>query len=116
MKNYIYLLFILVTLLGACATAPPTLYSWGNYEASSYNYLKNADPESLQALVNTYENIIDTQKGSRGTVPPGIYADFGFLMIQNGDSDRGMEYLNKEIELYPESKIFIERILKSVEK
>jgi hypothetical protein len=45
-----------------------------------------------------------------------MLADYGFFLIQRGDLKKGKESLNKEILLYPESKIFIDRILKLIEK
>jgi len=62
-----------------------------------------------------YQKIIKKQKGIRKVTPPGIFADYGFFLIQRGDLKAGKANLNKEISLYPESKIFIDRILKLLE-
>ena len=64
------ILFISITvlMLASCTTQKP-LYSWGKYEITSYNYLKNSDEKSTQELIETYQNIIEKQKGSRGVVP-----------------------------------------------
>ena len=62
----------------------------------------------------TYEKVIATQKATRGVVPPGIYADYGFLLIQNGKTTEGKAMLAKELELYPESKVFVGSILKRI--
>ncbi len=114
-KNLIFL-FVAVSLFVGCATSKPELYSWQGYEASTYTYLKNADEEALEALILSYEKIIKEQKGTRKVAPPGIYADYGFILIQNGENEKGQEMLQKEIETYPESRIFIERILKMLEE
>lgn len=113
MKKIIY--FSLSVFL-LCSCASPKLYSWGKYQTTSYNYLKNNDEKSTQELVKTYQNIIDKQTGTRGVVPPGVYADYGFLLLQINKSSEGKKMLAKEIELYPESKVFIDRILKKIEK
>ncbi len=114
MKKVFYLLFSLF-LLCSCS-APKKLYSWDKYPSTSYNYLKNSDEKSTQELIKTYQNIIEKQTGTRGAVPPGIYADYGFLLIQANKTAEGKEMLLKEISLYPESKVFIDRILKKLEK
>lgn len=101
-------------MLVSCSTQKP-LYSWANYNQTSYNYLKNSDEKSTQQLIETYEKIIEKQKGSRATVPPGLYADYGFLLLQANKTDQGKAMLQKEIALYPESKVFIDRILKMLE-
>jgi hypothetical protein len=111
------LLFCIIpmALLASCTT-PKTLYSWENYEQTSYNYLKNSDQKSTQELIDNYEKIIKKQTGTRGVVPPGVYADYGFILLQANKTDQGKAMLKKEMELYPESKVFIERILKILEQ
>lgn len=102
-------------LLASCTTEKP-LYSWDKYETTSYNYLKNSNEKSTQELIETYQKIIEKQRGSRGVVPPGVYADYGFILLQANKMEEGKALLLKEIALYPESKIFIDRILKIIEK
>ncbi len=111
------ILFVLVTvlLLASCTTQKP-LYYWGKYEVTSYNYLKNSDEKSTQELIETYQSIIENQMGYRGVVPPGVYADYGFVLLQADRAEEGKAMLLKEVALYPESKIFIDRILKIVEE
>lgn len=105
-----------VLLLSSCVTEK-SLYSWKDYEKTSYNYYKKQTPESTQALLNTYALLIERQEqGTRKVVPPGTYAEYGFLLAQTGKKEEGITMLKKEIEVYPESKIFIERIIKMLEK
>ncbi|MDR3653449.1 MAG: DUF4810 domain-containing protein [Paludibacter sp.] len=114
MKKIIYF-SISLFLLCSCTTQKK-LYSWGKYQTTSYNYLKNSDDKSTQELIKTYQDIISKQTGTRGVVPPGIYADYGFLLLQTNKIAEGKKMLLKEIALYPESKIFIDRILQKLEK
>ncbi len=114
MKKLLIALF--VAALAASCTVQKPLYSWYNYNTTSYNYLKNADDASTQQLLESYQKIIEKQKGSRGVVPPGIYADYGFLLLKVNKTTEGKSMLAKEMELYPESKVFIERILKMLEQ
>ena len=114
MKKYTYLIFLSVFLISCTSTKG--LYTWSKYEQASYNYLKKSDEKSTDKLFKEYELLINNQKGTRKVTTPGILADYGFLLIQKGDLIKGKEYLKKEILLYPESKIFIDRILKLVEK
>ena len=120
MKRNNLLLIIVLFLISSCA--PPTsLYTWGSkkkydYLKASYNYLKVSDEESTIALKASYEDIIEKQKGTRKTVPPGIYADYGFLLVSINETEKGIEMLKREIILYPESTIFITRILNMLNK
>lgn len=113
------IILISIVIIISCATP---LYNWENYEKTSYLYLKNADSTSIQGILETYQKIIDNPKKSvggvtpsRGVVPPGIYADYGFVLLQEGKTEKGKTMLLKEIESYPESKVFIEKILEMVE-
>lgn len=114
MKKYIYI-FIVAFTFYSCSS-PKGLYSFEKYQHASYNYLKKADEKSLNKIMEQYQKIIKKQKGTRKVTPPGMLADYGFFLIQRGDLKAGKENLNKEILLYPESKIFIDRILKLIEK
>jgi hypothetical protein len=111
----ILLSVIVAACFASCTTQKP-LYSWYNYNATSYNYLKNANEKSIQQMIETYQQIIEKQKGTRKTVPPCIYADYGFLLLQANKEKEGKAMLMREIALYPESKVFIDRILRMMEK
>jgi hypothetical protein len=115
-KNCFYFINYLLASCASHKSLNKPLYVWGVYEITNYNYLKNKDEKSTQALIATYQNIIDKQKGARGVVPPGIYADYGFVLLQTNKTENGKSMLLKEIALYPESKIFIDRILKTLEQ
>ncbi|MEE2953875.1 MAG: DUF4810 domain-containing protein [Bacteroidota bacterium] len=114
-RNYIVL--ITAFLLVSCGP-PKTLYTWGGkkyaYSKTSYKYLKASNEETSERLTKTYEKIINDQKGTRKVPPPGILADYGFLLLQQNKTEEGKQMLMKEIELYPESEIFITRILKMI--
>lgn len=110
------ILCILSLAFFASCTVQQPLYSWSKYDLASYNYLKNLDEKSTQELMLNYQNIINKQEGSRKAVPPGICADYGYLLMQADKAEEGKAMLLKEVELYPESKVFIERILKMLEE
>lgn len=111
----IFAVLTLLLAMASCSVNKP-LYSWGKYEHVTYNYLKNQDEKSVQELVKTYESLINNQDGSRRTVPPGVYADYGFLLLQLNKVEEGRAMLAKEVELYPESAALVARILKMTEK
>lgn len=116
MKKILLSTIILLGLLLHACTSQKPLYTWGDYEIKSYNYLKNSDNASINELIATYEANINKQKGERGVPPPGTYADYGFLLLMLEQTKQGKMMLEKEMELYPESKIFIDRILNMIEE
>ena len=60
--------------------------------------------------------MIEKQKGLRKTVPPGLNAEYGFLLCKQGKKEEGIKYLKAEIALYPESATYVSRIIKQLEK
>ncbi|MDR0769069.1 MAG: DUF4810 domain-containing protein [Dysgonamonadaceae bacterium] len=113
-RKFLFIGLSAVLYLTSCA--PKNLYSWSNYDDTSYKYLKNSDEKSLEQLIKTYRKLIEEQTGTRNAVPPGVYADYGFVLLLSERIEEGKAMLEKEISLYPESKIFIDRILQLFEK
>jgi hypothetical protein len=111
----LFALGLFCLLLAGCATTPKPLYTWGNYQERTYAYIKNETDKNLDDLMNTYQTLIDKQKGSRKTIPPGICADYGYLLCKQGKTAEGLALLNKEMALYPESTVFISRIIKKLQ-
>lgn len=92
------------------------LYSWHTYENASYVYYKTHSQESEEALLKSYCQLIEKQYGQRKAVPPGIYAEYGYLLIKKGEVDEGLEALEEEKKLYPESTPFVNRIIEQLKK
>lgn len=115
MKNLVIIAFA-TALLASCASSEKSLYSWYNYEDLTYRYNKNPTDEWQKKVIAEYEKLIAKQKGTRKTVQPGLYAEYGYLLCQTGKTEEGVNYLKKEIELYPESELFISRIVNQFEK
>tara|TARA_B100000787_G_C16191211_1_gene297632 strand:- start:1438 stop:1791 length:354 start_codon:yes stop_codon:yes gene_type:complete len=109
MKLYSILIMTFVIFVSGCAT-PNTGYYWENYSGTLYNFKKNPSEATKQKHIKELEKIIQkaANKGSR--VPPGIHAELGYMLAQQGDKAPAIEQLQKEAITYPESKNFIERI------
>ena len=105
-----------IILLCGCSTTETSLYSLYDYEGAIYRYSKKATPELRDRLLQEYRRIIDRQHGVRRTVPPGMYAEYGFLLYRMGYPEEGIPYLKEEIRLYPESETYLSRIIKQLEK
>lgn len=105
-----------VLMLGSCSTSTKALYSWYNYEDATYRYSKKRTDELKVKVLEQYKKLVDKQKGTRGTVPPGLYAEYGYMLCMSGKKDEGLDFLKKETQLYPESEKYISRIIKQLEK
>ena len=98
-----------------CSTAP-ALYRWGEYEPllfQMYNSPGDLDPVSQAARLS--EDIERTiAEGQR--VPPGVHAHLGYLYYTQGSIAAAEEHFLKEKELFPESKVFIDGLLKRLRR
>ncbi|MBO7287818.1 MAG: DUF4810 domain-containing protein [Bacteroidales bacterium] len=142
MKTFKSLVIILSLILMFSSCSTTSMYYWGpvsfsdnttGYEKSTYNYYKYQSPESICNMIETYRDIMIKCEANERMIPPGICADFGYILLNPENatyfdeyatksqkrlmdgivfSEYGKELLEKEIELYPESRQFIEPILK----
>jgi hypothetical protein len=100
---------ILVWALAGCVTNHQR-YDWGSYDPSLYAYYK--DPTKEAALVESLAAIISTADSDHALVPPGIYAEYGYLQLQEGKNPAAVELFKQEEAHWPESKIFMDRMIK----
>lgn len=111
----IFLAAICMMALASCQTQK-SLYSWYDSEDATYQYTKRLTDEKLEKAMAQYLKVISKQKGVRKVVPPGVNAEYGYLLFKAGKREEGLELLRNEIKAYPESEKFISRIINQLEK
>ncbi|MBP3246420.1 MAG: DUF4810 domain-containing protein [Prevotella sp.] len=104
-----------VIAFASCGTEK-SLYSWYDSQDATYTYTKKGTEETLTKAMDQYKKVIEKQKGLRKSVPPGVNAEYGFLLYKAGKKEEGLALLKAEIKAYPESESFITRIIKQLEK
>ena len=102
-----------VIFLASCQTQQ-TLYS--DSEDATYVYTKRTTDEALEKAMVQYQKVIARQNGLRKTVPPGVNAEYGYLLCKAGRKQEGLALLRAEVQAYPESEKFISRIINQLEK
>lgn len=137
------LMLITISLCLTSCGVNTSLYYWGGTRQgfSTYEHLayKNADkqtPEFICKLICMYEDMVTNPGGTRMMVPPGICAEYGYLLLNPENAEifanhataqqkktfkstdyttlfpeMGKELMQKEIELYPESAKFLEPLI-----
>jgi hypothetical protein len=105
---------VVLTLFTGCAT--PTLYSWGNYECAVYAmYAKpGAMPPERQA--GLLEGDYQKARSANQPVPPGWHAHLGYLYYQLGKADQARQEFETEKATFPESAVFMDRLLNNLPK
>ncbi len=106
------LVWLLPPLLAACATTRPK-YDWGGYEDALHGYYKDAtrQPQLAAELAMT----IAACEASGKPVPPGLYAEHGYLLMQSGRKPEAAALFRKEKQRWPESSTLMDLMLRSVE-
>ena len=106
------ILCIGVVMLGlsACVTAPPPKYDWGNYEQSMYGYYKN--PTSANELIASIATTIKDAEAHQRSVGPGMYAEYGYLLMLQGNGQEAVANFTKEKSRWPESAQLMDRMSK----
>lgn len=103
-------------LVSGCASKPQPFYTYGTYGDSYYAYKKNMTPESELALQKAMEDAIsNSDQSSSGRVPPGMYANLGYMYLKSGSNAKAIANFTKEKEVYPEAAHFMDRMIKKVE-
>ena len=110
MKHLILLCFLLPLFIIGCGTTSKDTFYWGDYSSTLYDYKKNPDEKTLEAHKKEILSIIKMSEEKNKIVPPGVNAEYGYLLLKEGLEAEGFEYLAMEVELYPESSIFITKI------
>ena len=97
-------------LVTACATNQPK-YAWGTYDRSLYVYYKN--PATAAALAQSLEATINAAEKTNAVVAPGIYAEYGYLLLQEGNATAAVDAFHKEETHWPESKVFMDHMIQA---
>lgn len=106
----IHVLLIAGILLEGCARGPTSLYDWGGYEDSVYTRYTNQDFGLAEKDV--YRTL--PQPGHTARVPPGVYADYGFLLYRRGDYAGAISSFEMEKATYPESSLLMTKLINRV--
>jgi len=101
-----------VLLLG-CS---PALYSWGHYEERIYTSYVSPGATSLEAQAAELERDYEKARAESKRVPPGFHAQLGYLYVQLGKLDQARRELEAEKAAFPESAVFVDRVLASLNK
>ena len=100
----------LLMLIASCQSSG--LYSWGPYEDSVYalcNDFADSDQTEIRAQLDAHVSRLR----DHGLIPaPGMYAQLGYLEYLAGNYELAAGHFNAEKNLYPESAVFMDGLLK----
>lgn len=104
---------LISTLLLVTGCAQPSLYVWDNYDQKLYDHYKN--PAEYDEFVEGIK--VTIEKGDEsGKVPPGLYAEYGFVLYEKGKIEESLIYFRKEHDKWPESRILMAKMITNTKK
>lgn len=101
-------------LMSGCAGQKP-MYEYGNYSETYYQLKQNGDAETTTAWKTSLEESIEKSNAQAIRIPPGINANLGYLYLKVNDADKAISFFNAEKALYPESTVFMDKLIKKAE-
>jgi hypothetical protein len=99
--------------LAACAPRNQ-LYQWSDYDAALYQHYKK--PQEREAFVERLKTVILASEQRAQKVPPGCYAEYGYALYEEAQYDGAISYFQKERDLWPESRAFMEKMIRNAER
>jgi len=97
---------ICLSMLAGCGGH--TLYEWRGYDSKLYEHYKNP---AEQAKFHEDMKEVVMRAEAEGRVPPGIYAEYGFLLLEEGNRAAAVQYFQKEAARWPESRVLMEKLI-----
>jgi hypothetical protein len=98
----------------ACAPQTKQMYRWGGYDTALYKHYKS--PQDRETFVASLKKLIAEAEQAGGKVPPGCYAEYGYALLEEGQRDAAVEYFAKERDLWPESRLFMEKMIQNAQR
>ncbi len=109
-----FLVFGAFTLTLISCQTNNTLYDWGGYDESLYEYYH--DPVEAQEFPLALEAHLVQLEQNEQKPAPGLYAEVGTFKLKEGDISSAISYYEKEAEAWPESAALMNAIIKNLKK
>jgi hypothetical protein len=105
----------LATSALACAACGGTqrMYHWGGYDDALYRHYKS--PQEREAFVESLRRVILESEERGVRVPPGICAEFGFALYEEGRLPEAIAYFQREQREWPEARVLMEKMIRNAE-
>lgn len=105
----------LLLFSGCAQQVEPPIYTWNDYVSSSSEYgMKGEQKEVLEKHLSVLEKIINDSDNEKKRVAPGIYAEYAQILFETNKKEKAKKYFLLEEQTYPESRMFINRVIKKL--
>lgn len=104
-------LVLLCGLVQGCA--PSRKYAWGKYDSTLYAHYKN--PQDKEAHLERLKEIVQNAE-AKDSVPPGLFAEYGYALYETGSLPQAIAYFEKEKAKWPESGVLMEKMIRNARR
>lgn len=94
----------------------PDIYYWGHYENLIYGEYAKPDKATPEFQAGVMEEDMHKAAALNKPLPPGFHAHLGYLYYQMGKADLAIAEFQKEKAEFPESTIFMDRLISNLTK
>lgn len=112
-KKYFILLFVGFVFV-SCGKQ---LYKYNDYDDAIYTYISSEKKSDIKNITKSYQAIVGEKEMKKKSskfdpyaIPPGACADYAYLLYQQNDTAGANKWFEMEIDLYPESKTYINNL------
>ncbi len=95
----------------AAACAPKTLYTWNGYDDTLYAHYRN--PQDHAKHTERLQKIVTETEAAGVKTPPGVYAEYGYALLEESRFDESVAYFKKEKETWPESAVIMDKMIRN---
>ena len=111
------LFLTLLGLAGGCATGVSNSnFYWGDYSSTLYKLKKNPSNETANNHKKELRRIIQRSLERGIQPPPGLQAELGYMLLNEGKNKLAMNLVKRESRSYPESKVLMKKIYETIKK
>ncbi len=109
MRPRVALALALAAAVSGCASQ--TVYHWNGYDEALYRHYR--DPAGREAWVEALRTTILEAEQEGRKVPPGLYAEYGYALLEEGKSKEAVVWFEKEKAKWPESRLLMEKMIRN---
>lgn len=98
-----------VAALSGCASQ--SMYTWSDYDVALYRHYR--EPAGREAWVEALKTAVLEAEQEGRKVPPGLYAEYGYALLEEGQRKEAVVYFEKEKTKWPESRLLMEKMIRN---
>ena len=111
MRKSVLMLLVPAVALLAAGCGPKQMYTWRGYDDTLYAHYKK--PQDHATHVERMKTIVTETEAAGAKMPPGVYAEYGYALFEEGRFGESVTYFQKEKETWPESAVVMDKLVRN---